>query len=237
MRILALETATPAASAALVDDGRILAECRLTGQKNHSERLLQIVDSLFEWTGAEKRSVDLIAVSVGPGSFTGLRVGISTAQGLAFALDKPLAGIPTLDVVASQGFIADGFISPMIDARKQQVYAALYRAGSGELSQVQPPAVVDPAQWVESLDGPAMLIGNGVLAYSETISAAAEAKGCTMADQDQGIPRAATIARLARTTYAASAGRPELVSAMYVRPPDAFVHGAGAGPSGSCHVQ
>ena len=237
MRVLALETATPAAGAALVDDGQILAECQLAGQKNHSERLLQITHSLFEWTGAEKRSVDLIAVSVGPGSFTGLRVGISTAQGLAFALDRPLAGIPTLDVVASQAAMADGFVSPMVDARKHQVYAALYHARAGGLTQVQPPTVVDPAQWVESLDGPAMLIGNGVSAYSEAVFSAAKDKGCSMADQNLGIPRASTVARLAGTIYAASACRPELVSAMYVRAPDAFVHGAAAGPPGSCHGQ
>jgi tRNA threonylcarbamoyladenosine biosynthesis protein TsaB len=223
MRILSIETATPSASAALVDDGRILAECLLSGQKNHSQRLLQIIERLFDWTGSARESIDLIAVSVGPGSFTGLRVGISTAQGLAFALDKPLAGVPTLDVVASQATGGDGLVSPMIDARKQQVYASLYRRAGSVLAPVRPAAVLDAVAWVESLPEPALLIGAGAAVYYEHIAACAAAKGCTIAPEHLGIPRASTLAILARAKYAGCAGRPELVSALYVRPPDAFI--------------
>ena len=223
MRVLSIDTATPAASAAFVDDGRILAECLLSGQKNHSERLLQIIDMLFNTSGIARESIDLIAVSVGPGSFTGLRVGISTAQGLAFALDKPLAGVPTLEVVASQTTGGDGLVSPMIDARKQQVYASLYRRTGGVLEQVQPPIVLGPVAWVESLPEPAVLIGTGAAVYCDSIAAAAEAKGCIIAPEHLGIPRASTLAILALAKYAGCAGRPELVSALYVRPPDAFI--------------
>ncbi|MBN2108069.1 MAG: tRNA (adenosine(37)-N6)-threonylcarbamoyltransferase complex dimerization subunit type 1 TsaB [Deltaproteobacteria bacterium] len=221
MRILAIDTATPSASVALVDEGRILAECLLSGQKNHSERLLQIIDRLFDWTGSARDSIDSIAVSVGPGSFTGLRVGISTAQGLAFALDKPLAGVPALEVVASQATGGDGLVSPMIDARKQQVYACLYHRTGGVLEQVQPATVCDPDAWVQGLPEPALLIGAAV--YYGRISACAAAKGCTLAPEHLGIPRASTLAILAQAQYAGRAGRPELVSALYVRPPDAFI--------------
>jgi len=224
MRILSIDTATPSASVAFVDDGRILAECLLSGQKNHSERLLQIIDKLFDWTGIARESIDLIAVSVGPGSFTGLRVGISTAQGLAFALDKPLAGVPTLEVVANQTTGGDGLVSPMIDARKQQVYAALYRSRCGVLEQVLPATVRDPAAWVESLPEPALLIGSGAAVYYDSIADAAAAKGCVIAPEQLGIPRASTLAALAQAQYAGSAGRPELVTAVYVRPPDACFH-------------
>jgi len=223
MRVLALDTATPAASAAIVEDRRILAECLLSGQKNHSERILQIIDRLFDWTGIARETIDLIAVSVGPGSFTGLRVGISTAQGLAFALDKPLAGVPTLEVVASQATVRDGFVSPMVDARKQQVYAALYRSRGGVLALVQPATVLDPVVWVESLADPAILIGTGATIYFDTIAAASAAKGCVIASDHLGVPRASTVAALAQERYVGSAGRPELVSALYVRPPDAFI--------------
>ena len=218
MRILAIDTATPSASAALVDDGLILAECLLSGQKNHSERLLQIIDKLFDWTGNARESIDCIAVSVGPGSFTGLRVGISTAQGLAFALDKPLAGVPELEVVASQA-TGDGLVSPMIDARKQQVYASLYRRTGVALEQVQQARVCDPLAWVESLPEHVLIIGAAV--YSGRIAACSAAKGCTLAPAYMGIPRASTLAILAQAQYAGRAGRPELVSALYVRPPDA----------------
>jgi tRNA threonylcarbamoyladenosine biosynthesis protein TsaB len=224
MRVLSIDTATPAASAAFVDDGRILAEYLLHGQKNHSERLLQIIDMLFDTSGFARASIDLIAVSVGPGSFTGLRVGISTAQGLAFALDKPLAGVPTLEVVASQTTGGDGLVSPMIDARKQQVYACLYRRTGGVLVQVQQAIVLDPVAWVESLPEPAVLIGTGASVYYGRIAASAAATLCSIVPEHLGIPRASTVAILAQAKYAGCAGRPELVSALYVRPPDAFIH-------------
>jgi tRNA threonylcarbamoyladenosine biosynthesis protein TsaB len=221
MRILSIDTATPSASVAFADGGRILAECLLSGQKNHSERLLQIIDRLFDWAGISRESIDCIAVSVGPGSFTGLRVGISTAQGLAFALDKPLAGVPTLEIVASQATGGDGLVSPMIDARKQQVYASIYRRTGRVLEQVNPATVCDPVAWVESLPEPALLIGAAV--YYGRIAACSAAKGCTFAPEYLGIPRASTLAILAQEQYAGRAGRPELVSAMYVRPPDACI--------------
>jgi tRNA threonylcarbamoyladenosine biosynthesis protein TsaB len=227
MRVLAIDTATPAASAALVENQQILAECMLQGQKNHSERLLQIIDRLFDWTGIARETIDMLAVSVGPGSFTGLRVGISTAQGLAFALDRPLAGVPTLEVVASQATTGDGIVSPMVDARKQQVYAALFHLRGGVLAQVLPAAVLSPVAWVESLTEHAVLIGTGASVYYASIAEAAAAKGCTIAREQLGIPRASTVASLAQTHYVGSAGRPELVSALYVRPPDASMPAPG----------
>jgi tRNA A37 threonylcarbamoyladenosine modification protein TsaB len=114
----------------------------------------------------------------------------------------------------------------MVDARKQQVYAALYRVHGGMLTQAQPPAVVDPVAWVESLPGPAVLIGTGAAEYHGSIAAAAADKGCVIVSQHLGIPRASTVAELAQTRYDGCAGRPELVRALYVRPPDIFVDDA-----------
>ncbi len=222
MRVLAIDTATPSASAALVQDGHILAECSAQGQKNHSELLLQMIDRLFDWSGSGRTTVDLLAVSTGPGSFTGLRVGISTAQGMAFALDRPLAGIPTLDVIAAQS-AAGELISPMIDARKLQVYAALYRSRGRDVMQVRPPAVLAPESWVQNLPGPAVLIGTGASVYRAGIEAAAAERGCIIAREHLGIPRAATVAALASERYPGCAGGPELVAALYVRPPDAIL--------------
>ena len=224
MKVLALDTATPAASAALVDGTRVVAECLLHGQKNHSERLLQIIDCLFEISGTGRDAIELIAVSVGPGSFTGLRVGISTAQGLAFALGRPLAGIPTLEVLAAQAVCGDMLLSPLIDARRQQVYAALYRRCGDALEQVRAPQALDPLTWVENLPGAAALIGSGAAVYHEQIRSAALAKGCIMFSEYLGIPRASTVAMLAQAQYKkGGAGAPELVRALYVRPPDALI--------------
>lgn len=223
MRVLAIDTATPVASAALADGQKVVAEESVGGQRNHSEQLLQMVDRLFAETGWEGRGLDLVAVSIGPGSFTGLRVGISAAQGLAFAYDRPLAGVPTLEIVAVQSAPRDGYVSPMLDARKGQVYACLFRRISGDLEQVQGETVLDPAAWVESLPAPALLIGNGTAVYYDVIAPCAASRGCVIAPVDLGVPRASTLAVLAQQKYAGMAGRPESVSARYIRPPDALI--------------
>lgn len=223
MMVLALDTATTAVSAALVDGRRVLAEMQLAGRKNHSERLVGVIDQLLAWAGIDVAALDLIAVSAGPGSFTGLRVGISTAQGLAFALGAPLAGVPTLEVLACQAAVDGGCVSPMIDARKGQVYAALYRMQAGVAAPVLEAAACDPAAWIAALPEPAVLIGTGAAVYADPVARAAAAKGCSVAPHYLAFPRACTVAALAQERYAAEAGRPELVRPLYVRPPDALI--------------
>ncbi|MGH7386409.1 MAG: tRNA (adenosine(37)-N6)-threonylcarbamoyltransferase complex dimerization subunit type 1 TsaB, partial [Candidatus Rokuibacteriota bacterium] len=126
MRLLALETATLAGGAALLDDGRLVGEIRLNIALTHSERLMAVVDRLLQDCGGDARSLDALAVSVGPGSFTGLRVGAATAKGLALALEIPVAPVPTLDALAATLPFADAPVCPLLDARKGEVYCCLY---------------------------------------------------------------------------------------------------------------
>jgi len=118
MRLLAIETATLAGGAALLDDGRLVGESRLNIAITHSERLMAVVDRLLQDCGYDVASLDALAVSVGPGSFTGLRVGVATAKGLALALEVEVAPVPTLDALAATLPFAGAPVCPLLSARR-----------------------------------------------------------------------------------------------------------------------
>jgi tRNA threonylcarbamoyladenosine biosynthesis protein TsaB len=139
--ILAIETATSVCGVALIQNNRIVGS-RSTVEKNvHSEKLLPMVDELLDATGAALGGLKAIAVSIGPGSFTGLRIGLSTAKGMAMALDLPIIPVPTLDALAQH--IADAgtlssasTICPLIDARRDEAFFAFYRVGKRRVSRI-----------------------------------------------------------------------------------------------------
>ena len=127
MRILALESSALAASVALVEDGTLKAQNMQQAGLTHSKTLLPMIHALFTTLGQTLDDVDKIAVAIGPGSFTGIRIGLSTAKGLAWAKDKPLAGVSTLEAMAHQAkHLSPGIICPVMDARRNQVYNALF---------------------------------------------------------------------------------------------------------------
>ncbi len=132
MIVLGIETATAVCAVALVDDDVVRAERRYEIPQAHSEKLMECVDDCLKSAGLILSSIDGIAISIGPGSFTGLRIGLSVAKGLAFAAGKPLVGVPTLEALALQPVRkdigeADDVIVPMIDARRDEVYTAIFR--------------------------------------------------------------------------------------------------------------
>ncbi len=127
MRILAIESSSLVASVALVEDGVTMAEYTANFKKTHSQTLLPMIDSMVELLGTDLAEIDAIAVSGGPGSFTGLRIGSATAKGLGLALNKPLIHVPTVDGTAYNLYGAKGLICPIMDARRNQVYTGIYR--------------------------------------------------------------------------------------------------------------
>jgi tRNA threonylcarbamoyladenosine biosynthesis protein TsaB len=138
MRILALDTATSACTVAVTDGGSVLAELTLQVPRAHSIRLMPLIEQAIAESGMDKRSLDGVAVGVGPGSFTGLRIGLATAKGLAFALNRPCVGVPTLKAMAYGTGAQIGLVVPMLDAKRDEVFAAVYAAGDQ-----------DPATWTE----------------------------------------------------------------------------------------
>ena len=190
MLILAFDTATDVATAALVDDGEVLGE-RVTEPK----RLLEDVDALLRQGGAHAGDVDALAVGLGPGSFTGTRIGLAAARGLALALDVPAAGVSTLDALAAG---APGAV-PVIDARRREVF-------------VPGPAAVAPAD-LELVAG-TLCVGDGARRYREVL----EGLGAVVPpdDDERHLPRARWHAALA-----AGFGPAEALEPIYVRVPDA----------------
>lgn len=140
MKILGIESASMVASAAIVEEGNLIAEYTVNHKKTHSQTLLPMIDEIVKMTETDLQTVDGIAISAGPGSFTGLRIGSATAKGLGLALNKPLLHIPTLDAMAWQLWGCDGLICPIMDARRGQVYGGAYDCVSEELPKAVIPA-------------------------------------------------------------------------------------------------
>ena len=165
MRILAMDSSGLVASVALVEEENLLAEYTMNLKKTHSETLLPMIDAIVELTGIDLSEIDAIAVSAGPGSFTGLRIGSATAKGLGFALDKPLISVPTLEGMAYHFVESEKLICPMMDARRKQVYTGIYRFDHGRLTTVMEGcacSVEELIQKVNELDQEIIFLGDGV---------------------------------------------------------------------------
>ncbi len=169
--ILSIDTATPCSSVALTrgtrNNGTVLASLGVSSKITHSRRLLSIIDYLMSETEVGWASIEAIAVSLGPGSFTGLRIGMATAKGLAFAADKPMIGVSTLDGLASK-CAPFPWICAVLDARKNEVYAAFYRTdGEGLTVLSGKPMVISPEKLAESITEPTVMVGDGVNIYGD----------------------------------------------------------------------
>jgi tRNA threonylcarbamoyladenosine biosynthesis protein TsaB len=169
--ILSIETSDYMGGVALVRDGRPVAEVGLASKETHSRRLMVVIKWLMQKLGADWSDLDILAVSLGPGSFTGLRIGLATAKGLAFALGLPLIGVPTLDALASHVIACKGdLVCPVLDARKSEVYTALYQIrNSGELEKISPYQAISPEELAVFVPygRKVLLLGGGLLLYQD----------------------------------------------------------------------
>lgn len=161
MIVLAIESSAIAASVALQSDDRLLAELTLNRGNTHSENLLPMVETLLTRTGLSVDDVDLFAVSAGPGSFTGVRIGVATVKGLAFGKGKPCAGVSTLESLAENlAFLSDGLICPVMNARRNQVYTALFR-GKSRILPDQAISVAELEELLAPYSEPVWFVGDG----------------------------------------------------------------------------
>lgn len=131
MKILAIEASGPVAGCALLEDGTLTAEYSVQYKKKHSQSLVPMLNEMKEMLDLDLSSIDFIAVTAGPGSFTGLRIGAATVKGLGLALDKPVLPVPTVDSLAFGLYGTDRVICPLMDARRQQVYTGIYENRDG----------------------------------------------------------------------------------------------------------
>ena len=174
MLILAFESSAKPASAALVKDGQLLSQYMQCSALTHSRTLLPMAEDMLKNAELKLSDVDLIAVAHGPGSFTGIRIGVSTVKGLAWAAEKPCVGVSTLEAMAWHGLAAGGYICPVMDARRSQVYNALFKIENGRpvrMTEDRPIALDALAKEVAALDAPVFLIGDGAALCFEYFTA------------------------------------------------------------------
>lgn len=172
MKVLAVETSSAVISVAVVDEHRLLAEYILNQERNHSAKLVPAVERVLEDASLEPGDIDVFGVAYGPGSFTGLRIGVATVKGLAQALDKPVVGVSTLDGLAFNLAGTGGLICPIMDARRAQVYTSVYRwSGSGleRLEDYMAMSVEELMELLNRWDEPVHFCGDGIYAYGSVI--------------------------------------------------------------------
>ena len=174
MLILAFESTAKAASAALVRDGKLVSQYSQCSGLTHSRTLLPMGEDMLKNAELTLGDVDLIAVAHGPGSFTGVRIGVSMVKGLAWAADKPCVGVSTLEAMAWHGLAAGGLICPVMDARRSQVYNALFRVEDGRpvrLTEDRPIALTELAEELRAYKERVFLVGDGAELSFRTLSA------------------------------------------------------------------
>lgn len=173
MKILAIDTSTAAMGIALLDEQKVYTEFITNLKKNHSVRLMPMVDQLFEEVGWQPKEIDLIAVAKGPGSYTGVRIGVTTAKTLSFTLGVPLIGVSTLEAMAYGSNSFSGIISPLIDARRGQAYAGLYKKTDGVWANLEEDRIILVSEWLEIIkkyNEEILFVGDDVQAHQESLS-------------------------------------------------------------------
>lgn len=167
-KLLAADTSAKTATVALFENGSLIAEYTQNIGLTHSEGFLPLMETMLKITGRDISEIDCYAVTNGPGSFTGLRIGVSTIKGLAHAQNKPLVQISTLDALSENIPSFSGYVCPMLDARRQEVYTAVYKDGVKILNDT-PLSLTDLFAFLKQYRGKVMFLGDGVISYRDII--------------------------------------------------------------------
>jgi tRNA threonylcarbamoyladenosine biosynthesis protein TsaB len=202
MKILAIDTSQKTASVAILADDVLRADVFINSGRHHSEILLPAIEQALCLAGLRPDEMNLFAVTTGPGSFTGLRIGAATIKGLALSTGKPVVGVSTLDALGlNAASVGPRLICPMLDAQKNQVYTALYRPTNGTgMEKVREERIIDVDIWLQELEGDILFLGDGAVKYSHEINAHF-ASTAFIAEGLQNHIQAATVAVLARDKF------------------------------------
>lgn len=203
MKVLALDTSTLMASVAVVEDNNLLGEYSINQDMTHSENLMPMIEEVLRNLDIEIKEIDLFAVALGPGSFTGLRIGLASIKSFAHVLDKPIIGVSTLEGLAHNLAYSD-IVIPMIDARRDRVYTGVYAWKDGQLEEVVETGIQeigDILELAKQYDRP-VITGNGSLEYKEQIREIL-GEDVDIARLGDNVCRAASIAGLAVEKYKA----------------------------------
>lgn len=225
MRLLAVETSTLTGAVAVLDSGAVVAESRVSVAVTHGERLMAAIDGVIRAARCELGEMEAFAVAQGPGSFTGIRIGLSTVKALAFATGKPVVGVPTLEALAWRLPYCAYPVCPILDAKKNEVYAGLYRTIEGQLEVVEAPRAVAPATLAEGLraavSGPIVFVGDAVGPFAPVLVDVLGARAL-LAPADLRLPSAVTVGELGgRALQSGEIPDPASLVPLYLRPSEA----------------
>lgn len=173
MLILGMDTSNTVATVAISTEDKVLAEYLIDNKLTHSEKLMPMIEDILDGLNMDISDIDLYAVSKGPGSFTGLRIGVATCKAFAYSLDREIVGVSSLDVLASNVACYNGIVTAIMDARNRRVFACVYKSEGGKLKTVLKEDAYELEDLLESLnklDGSTIFVGNGVNAYRDKIS-------------------------------------------------------------------
>ena len=199
MIILSIDSSTPVAGISVSDGNKLLGEVMINTQNTHSEKLMPMVQQILNDLQMNIQQIDAVAVTCGPGSFTGLRIGMATAKGIVQGGNKKLIAIPTLDCLAQNLKHYPGVICPIMNAQKKQVYTAIYRTAEGKLERLSDYQAIEADKLAEqllTLNETVWFTGDGVEAFADVFK---EKLGdrCRLADGNTVLPRAGALAMLA----------------------------------------
>lgn len=203
MKILAIDSSSVVATVALAEDNKIIAEYSVNHKKTHSQTLLPMIEEIMNMAEVKAEELDAIAVSGGPGSFTGLRIGSATAKGIALAINKPIIHIPTMDGLAYNMCGSDRLVCPIMDARRNQVYTGLYEFEGNKLvvKKTQDQSdIMEIIELVNKMGRPVVFLGDGVYVYNDIIDANVKVD-YQIAPIHMNMQRAASVAALAAVYY------------------------------------
>ena len=221
MKVLGLDSATWTASVGVVDGEQILAERSTPATTSHAVSLVGLIDATLADAGLGIGDLDLMAVSIGPGSFTGLRIGLSVAKGLSLATGVPLVAVPTLEALARVARGRSGVICAALDARKGEVYMAAFRDEGETMETVIAPAAVSLDQFLLRLPSPCTIVGDAIEAYEGRLRPRL-GPGVEILPFTRVAPRGSVVASLGRRRFAvAGAVSLEVLEPVYIRPSEA----------------
>ena len=207
MKILAFETSAKAASVAITDNGKLLGESYQNTGLTHSQTLMVMAEDLLKACNLSVKDVQAVAVAAGPGSFTGVRIGVAAAKGFAWGAELPCYGVSTLEAMALNLGVWEGYVVPAMDARRNQVYTAIFRAEKGALTRVEEDMAISLAELGEKIKNfaqPVFLVGDGALLCYNTLLE--EVPGLVLPPEHRMHQRAAGVALAAQRQ--ADAGDP-----------------------------
>jgi tRNA threonylcarbamoyladenosine biosynthesis protein TsaB len=199
MKILALDTSSMVASVAVMDEEKLIGEHIINHERTHSQKLMPMIEDLMNSCQLTMADINLVAVAEGPGSFTGLRIGVATAKGLAHAANIPVVGVSTLDALAFNLPFCEGLICPILDARRNQVYTAVYKWEAGDFHGIEAPMAITVDELIDKLQARperVIFVGDGIEKHRDILTKGLEDRAI-FAPNTAKMPRASSVAQLA----------------------------------------